>query len=141
MFFWDSYCSDCHLAFDDRLCAEFEKVGESFKTDGSEFNEMFEKPYDELKKYYCTKYSRIRKFLKKVSYHANNKEGIIVKCDLKSIALRRKGNESFAKGELLNSLKFYCKSMAFAKSDENRALCYGNLSAIFLKIEMLFNRD
>ncbi|KAL5284949.1 hypothetical protein ACFFRR_006955 [Megaselia abdita] len=132
------YCGHCEAK--DQFNAELQlhKIKLNFEKDDSEFRMILQnKSYQELEEYMRTKYGRVRKAISQTNRHSIYKEGIHVKNDRKSDSLRKEGNSDFAKGEFIESLKYYYKSIVFAETDEKKALSYGNISAIFYKTDKL----
>lgn len=132
------HCMHCEIK--DQFKAEMQlcKIRMNLDNDDSEFRLMFQqRSFKEFDEYLRMKYAAVRRNIQKTTVHAHCRENGITKSDQKSERLRKEGNNEFAKCEFLESLKYFYKAMAFAETDEKRALCYGNISAIFLKTEKI----
>ncbi|KAL5284889.1 hypothetical protein ACFFRR_006920 [Megaselia abdita] len=106
-------------------------IKKSYEKDDSEFKINEQKPYEEFKRYLSIKYRDYRKYVDGINkYNPFNETS---KNDTKSDCSRKKGNCLFAKGEYSKSLNCYYNALALAASDENKTLCYGNISAVFFK--------
>lgn len=100
-----------------------------------EFQDLHDKPFREFAAYMCSKFARHKKILTALRNFQNVKEKISSqKSDMRSEVFRIMGNQLFKKEDYKNPLGFYFEGITSANSKKSQALCYGNVSACFLKL-------
>lgn len=93
------------------------------------------KSYQEIMDYCGQKHQHERKILSKY-FDDCISDGIKTyakKDNSKSDTLRKQGNIEFLRKNLVKSLDSYYSALNYAETDDKKALCYGNISAVFFE--------
>lgn len=105
-----------------------------FTANHPEFLGKLEKPYDDFVKYMKDEFSDFQRsstarLLEQIAEEGGGFEKSDAECD----EARQAGNHENCEGNFKESLKLYYKALAYAKTNEKKAICYENIAKVFFQ--------